>query len=81
MVPLLVTIAVIAIAAWLVLRLASAALGLLAGFVFAILRAAARERRLPSTSFTLSERSESKGQDDALWCARLLRAPPVIANA
>ncbi len=79
-VPLLAVVVALALAAWLVLRLASIALRALAGFVFAIVRGAFNQKRL-SFDFVRREAPHYAADDKGLWWRRFSRPPPVTANA
>ena len=81
-VPLAAVIVSLAAAAWLVHRFAAQALRALAGFVFAI---AVALDALPHPKPVERPRhgglAPARAQRDTVWRARLLRAPPVTANA
>jgi hypothetical protein len=80
-VPLLAIVVVLALAVWLVLRFASVALRALAGIVFAIV-CAGKDLESPFNKFRVTRgRAPHHAARDTVWRARLLRAPPVTANA
>jgi hypothetical protein len=78
-VPLAAIVLLLVLIAWLLTRLASAALRALATFVFAIARGAKRESRPP---FAFVRRvAPHYAQDERAWHRRFTRPPPVTANA
>lgn len=80
-VPLLILVVILSASAWMVRSFASFALRALAGIVFAIalaLHARCQSERLEGRSAPSPLRGYAR---DSVWRARLLRAPPMIANA
>jgi hypothetical protein len=79
--PLLAIVVILALTAWIMLRFVSAALRALAGIVFAIATACR------VIDLSLGKLGIARGAPplniarDTVWRARLLRAPPVTANA
>ncbi len=81
-VPLLAIAVLLSACAWLIWRVALAALRVLAGFVFAIAFALEARRYVqPLEARFRTSPLRGYAQEDHFWCARLLRAPPMIANA
>jgi hypothetical protein len=80
-VPLLAIVVIVLASAWIVRRFASVALRALAGLVFAIALALDAEAHTEPLVARLST-SPLRGyaQEDNVWRARLLRAPPMVAN-
>jgi len=79
-VPFFAVVVILALAAWLVLRVASAALRALADIVFAIVRLVGCQAEPIEAPLKVSS-ALARAHRDTVWRARLLRAPPVIANA
>jgi hypothetical protein len=82
-VPVLAIVVVLAVTAWLIVRFATAALRLLADFVFAIAIAiAALCHPEPLDGMGLrTPAAPRQAQRDTVWCRRFSRPPPVAANA
>lgn len=78
-VPFLAIVLILAFAAWLVFRFATAALRVLAGIVFAIARPLVVRHCEPVRRLEIPA-ALRQAQRDTVWRARLLRAPPVTAN-
>jgi hypothetical protein len=76
-VPLVAIVFVLALAAWLIVRVAAAALRLLAGIVFAIARLVSCQVEPAEAPLKLPAALRQAPRDTA-WCRRFSRPPPVL---
>ena len=80
-VPLLAVVLILALAAWIVLRVAATAVRALAGIVFAIVRLLVVHRRIRLPFDVAWREAPRYAHDDKYWARRFTRPPPVTANA